>query len=338
MNKTTIQDVARRAGVSAATVSRVLNVPGMVSEEKRTAVLEAIDALNYVPDMAARVMAGKKTGTIAVVIPNVTDGAISRIINGIVSEAEKNEFNVQLFTSTESAEKERSFLSLLKERMVNGAIFICGSGMGVEFASLLRKMPVVTIERLEREQGLSTVQVNSKEGFTFLIRHLKELGHSRIGYLAGDTGTMSGHERLTIFREIMEAEQLYLPPQNVVTSSWTMGGGYAACEQLIRQAIGTTAIVCSSDLLAIGALAALREKGIRVPDDLSITGFDHSPQGEFCDPPLSTLEYPAQKMGELAVTQLICQMMNPLCPAKEHILMPKLLLKRSTAAAPNDRT
>ena len=166
MEKATIHDVARLAGVSVSTVSRVVNTPNMVSEGKREAVLQAIRTLGYAPNPIARAMSGKRPGIIGVVVPNIINGTISEMVNGILDELEKCDFNLLLLTSAESVRKETQYITLLKEKMINGAIFICSSGSEIDFAPLLDAMPVALLDRFERTPGLTTINGDDRMGFS----------------------------------------------------------------------------------------------------------------------------------------------------------------------------
>ena len=168
--------------------------------------------------------------------------------------------------------------------------------------------------------------------------HLKELGHTKIGYLAGNTEKGSGLERLETMRMVMEQASLTLDSRAVVTSDWTLPGGYDACRELIRRVPDLTAVVASSDILALGALAALREMGRRVPEDVSVTGFDNFPHSRFSAPPLTTLQYPSYQMGQLAAQHIIKQIFNPTLPAKSVVLPVQLLKRDSTGGAMRNET
>ena len=333
MEKATIHDVARLAGVSVSTVSRVVNTPNMVSEGKREAVLQAIRTLGYAPNPIARAMSGKRPGIIGVVVPNIINGTISEIVNGILEELEKSDFNLLLLTSAEDERKETQYITLLKEKMINGAIFICSSGKEIDFSPLLNAMPVALVDRFERTPGLTTINSDDRMGLKLVVNHLKGLGHTRIGYLAGDIEKVSGWERLNAIRLVMGEAGLSLGSELVAVSNWTLQGGYDACRQLFGRAPDLTALVASSDILALGALAALREMGRRVPEDVSVTGFDNFPNSRFSAPPLTTLQYPSYQMGQLAAQHIIKQIFNPTLPARRFVLPVKLLERSSTGPA-----
>ena len=189
---------------------------------------------------------------------------------------------------------------------------------------------MVTINRFEAHPQLSTVSVDDEGGFSLIVEHLKSLGHKRFAYLAGDLGKMSAQKLLTKLRSVMAAQELELPDENVISSDWTPQGGYEACTQLIAQKADVTAILSGSDVLAIGAVSALQEHGIRVPEDISVAGFDNFPLSEFFTPPLTTLEYPYRQMGRIATAQLIKQITSPQYPTKNYILPLKMLQRKST--------
>lgn len=338
MEKATIHDVARLAGVSVSTVSRVVNTPNMVTEGKREAVLQAIRTLGYAPNPIARAMSGKRPGIIGVVVPNIINGTISEMVNGILEELEKSDFNLLLLTSAESERKETQYITLLKEKMINGAIFICSSGSEIDFSPLLDAMPVALVDRFERTPGLTTINADDRMGFKLLTDHLKGLGHTKIGYLAGNPEKVSGWERLNRIRAVMEESNLSLGDEKVAVSDWTLQGGYDACRQLLSRVPDLTALVASSDILALGALAALREMGRRVPEDISVTGFDNFPHSRFSAPPLTTLQYPSYQMGQLAAQHIIKQIFNPTLPARHFSLPVKLLERNSTGGAARNET
>ena len=329
--KITIRDVAKLAGVSVATVSRVMNSPEIVVANKREAVENAIRTLNYSPNPAARAMGGKNTDTIAIIVPGVISDIIAEIVDGIIHEAEKNNFTTLLFSSGESAAREEQLInSFLREKIISGAIFISSNDLQTDFAPLLRTTPVVTINRFEAHPQLSTVSVDDKGGFALLVEHLKNQGHRRFGYLAGDLSRMSAQKLLQKLLSVMEEYGLELSKENIISCDWTSRGGYDACRQIIAQKADITALLTGSDILAIGAISALREHGIRVPEDISVTGFDNFPFSEFFTPSLTTLEYPYRQMGRIATGQLIKQITDSRYPVKNYVLPLKMLERKST--------
>ncbi|MBQ3102826.1 MAG: LacI family DNA-binding transcriptional regulator [Oscillospiraceae bacterium] len=336
--KITIRDVAAKAGVSVATVSRVMNSPDIVVPEKRDAVLRAISELHYAPNPVARAMGGKNTDTIAIIVPGVISDIIAEIVDGIMTEAEKGSFSTLLFSSGESVAREKQLVnSFLQEKLISGAVFISSNGLQQDFEPLLRTTPVVTINRFEAHPQLSTVSVDDAGGFALIVEHLKSLGHRRFGYLAGDLSRTSGQKLLSKLLTVMTQQDLELPWENIVSCDWTSHGGYEACGQLLAQKADITALLSASDILSIGAISALWDQGIRVPEDISVAGFDSFPISEFSVPSLTTLQYPYRQMGRIATAQLIKQITNPLYPIKNYVLPLKLIQRKSTGNAKIDK-
>lgn len=329
----TIKDVAKLAGVSPATVSRVLNAPDTVKDLKREAVLNAMAVLKYKPNPIARALIGKKPGMVGVVVPNIINGAIAEIVNGVLQELEKNEFGLLLLTSSEDIKKEKQYLEILRDRLVDGAIFISSSGNEIDFSPLTDVMPVVTIDRFESQEIVSSIHIDELLGFRQIICRLKELGHREICYLAGDTNKISGRMRKNTVEQVFGEEGLSLPGDSIVSSEWTLEGGYNACKELLRRNINFTAIIAASDIVALGAMSALREENLRIPEDVSIIGYDNFPQGQFSAPPLSTLEYPARDMGQMAARIVVSRIKKPAYPPKQIIMPVKILERNSTAKA-----
>ncbi len=310
--KTTIKDVCRLADVSVSTVSRVINAPDSVKEEKRLAVQAAIQALGYIPNPIARALSGKRSQLIAMVMPNLLNGCIAEMANGALQEAGLHGCDLMLFTSNENPQKEEKYLQIIQEKMVDGAIFLASSGDALDFSSLAAMMPVVLVDRYETCLAVHHIQIDEKLGMRRLLELAKQHKKERISYLAGNLHTKSGVERLRVFKQLAQQEGFVLPPQAICGSnSWTVEAGKMAFHTLWKRYGETDILLCSSDFLAQGALLQAAEMGLSIPDNLWVFGFDNFPSSVHTSPPLSTLAYPHFQMGKMAVRSIMQSLQNP---------------------------
>jgi DNA-binding LacI/PurR family transcriptional regulator len=329
---TTIKDVAKKACVSISTVSRVLNTPESVREDKRKRVLKAIEELNYVPNPIARALGSNKIGTVAVVVPNIINNCAAEMVRGALEELEKHGFDLMLFTSNEDATREKNYLQQLKNKMVDGAIFIAGCTQELEYKELSSIMPIALIDRYENTTYVDVFTVDEQLGMNRLIEHLTELGHKDIGLLTGDIRTPAATSRIKKFKQTLNFYGLRLNKEFLVSSQWTMQGGYNAFMKLMTRKQTPTAVVASSDIVALGALSAAHEMKIRIPEDVSIVGFDNFPESRFSIPTLTTLKYPNYRLGQLAAKSILNRLNKSYSSGQRKILPLELLIRGSTGS------
>jgi LacI family transcriptional regulator len=329
----TIKDVARIAGVSYTTVSHVVNSTRPVSPAVRMRVEAAIAQLGYVPSGVARSLRARSTSTIGLVVPNSTNPFFAELARGIEDECERNGYCVLLCNSDDNPVKQRNYLRVLQEKRIDG-IIVASVGIDGALAEGLTgaRVPVVTVDR--SIEGLSTdlVQIDHEAGAWLATRHLLELGHTRIGCIAGPAITSVSTLRVDGMRRACAEAGVALPAEAVVASDFTSPGGYRAAQQLL-DTLRPTAIFAGNDMMGIGALRAAAERGIAVPAELSVIGFDDIELTRYVYPTLSTVGSSIVRMGETAARTLLERIGGSagVAPVRR-VLSPELQVRDSTAA------
>jgi len=326
----TIKDVARLADVSISTVSRVLNNPDMVQSEKRERVERAIEELNFIPNPMARNLIHGDLRTVAVIVTNIMHDGIGKIVEGISSVFQDQDIDMLLFSSEDNPRMERKHYQYLTKNLVDGVIFVSGCGAFVNFDRIVKVMPVVLVDREERYPTVDTINVDERQGMETLYGHLLDQGHKRIGLLAGDIRTKGGMRRIEAFKSLVEAQGKIYDRNDVEYSLWSYAGGRDSFERLLQRKPDLTAIICASDVLAIGAMGKANDLGYAIPDDLALTGFDNFPIGEHLSPSMTTLSFPHQCMGEMAAQAILDRYARPDKPGTYQKLPLHLIARSST--------
>jgi LacI family transcriptional regulator len=306
----TLEDVARHAQVSLATASRVLNGgTRVVREDLRQRVLAAASELQYIPNAHAQALARATSSTVGVITHDVSDPYFAAIASGVMRVATEHGLLVMLASTFRDAEREISYVSALRAQRAR-AILLIGSGfetrdysraMAAELTPYRRtggRVAVVSYHDLQ----VDAVLPQNKEGAADLARALIDLGHRDFAVISGPQILTTVTHRLQGFREALEDAGIALPPEAVVDGTFTRDGGYSAAQELVRRGLKSTAIFALSDVMAIGALTALREAGVDVPGQVSLAGFDDIPIVRDLVPALTTIQLPLVQMGERAMS------------------------------------
>ena len=301
----TIADVAERAGVSTATVSRVLAGVGRARPETQARVLEAARELDYRPSEVARSLKRRSTQTLGLIITDIENPYFPELVRSVEDAARAAGFSVLLCNAADDPEREASYLDLLVDRRVDGLI-IAASSLGVRQGEWLMAppIPVVLVNTAAPDADLPTIMSDNEGGGRVATEHLLALGHRRFGYLMPPPRNVDAPARLAGVRRALTAAGVPRDALTIAHGEALVGGGEAAANDLIDRAPETTAIVAYNDLMAIGALRALRRRGRRVPADTSVIGFDDVPVAAYVDPPLTTISQRTEEMGRWAVTRL----------------------------------
>lgn len=335
-----LNDIAARAGVSAATVSRVLNGRPSVSEQARAAVLEALEATGYERSQRAR---RRSVGMVGLLVPELDNPVFPYFAQVVETALAAVGFTSVLCTQTPEGVSEDDYVEMLMERGARGAVFINGYHADTEtdvrrYAAMQQRGLGIVLVNGYRE-GLAAPFVSTDEGSgaAQAVEHLAALGHTRIGLATGQPRFVPVARKVAGFHE---AVRRHLGPQAdldelVQTTVFRVEGGERAAEALID--LGATAVVCGSDPIALGVIRAARRRGLRVPQDLSVIGSDDSPLTEFTDPPLTTVRQPVQQMGSAVARILLDEMGRTPAPRAEYVFRPSLVVRGSTARAPGTR-
>jgi len=304
----TLEGVASRAGVSRATASRVVNGSPRVTPENREAVVRAVQELGYVPNAAARSLATQRTGSVALVFPEPAarifsdDPFFPGIVRGVSQELEERGHNLVLMMASSAASHERMEQYVLA-RHVDGVMLASVHGADPLPLALRRmNIPVVTMERPLGRVTIPVVGVDSISGAASAVRHLLDRGRTRIATIAGPQDMPAGIDRLAGYRRELRGSQRR---SIVAEGDFTRESGELAMRQLLEDDPKLDAVFVASDLMAHGALRALRLAGRRVPDDVAVVGFDDFEGAQYTDPPLTTVRQPVTELGRLLARQLV---------------------------------
>ena len=305
----TIRDVARLAGVSVATASRVLSKSDYpVAAKVRKRVLEAARDLNFTPNAFARGLSKQESRLIGMVIPNIREPFFLQIVRGIEDITSRDGYMVILCNTDRDLSKEQRYIEELRA-MRAGVILVGRSGYSNELLEELLNHPAPVVAIGRHELDCSSVRFDNVRGGFDVTSHVIQLGHRRIAYIGGPASSTSAIDRLEGFRKAMEHHGISVDERLLVESDFTLEGGISATDRLLKQdANPPEAIVAANDYLALGAIYCAKARGLRVPYDLSVTGFNDIPIAAFIDPPLTTLRLPLYQAGEIAADLLLRQL------------------------------
>ncbi len=301
----TIADVAARAGVSTATVSRVLAGLGGARPETKARVLEAARALDYRPSEVARSLKRRSTQTLGLVITDIENPYFPQLVRSVEDAARALGYTVLLCSAADDPEREAAYLDLLADRRVDGLI-IASSSLGVRHAAWLASppVPVVLVNTAAPDVGLPAIMSDNEGGGRMAAEHLLELGHRRFGYLMPPPRNVDAPARLSGVRSALTAAGLDTSALTIARGDPLVPGGEAATLDILDRAPDTTAFLAYNDLMAIGALRALRQRHRPVPATASVVGFDDVALAAYVDPPLTTIAQRTEAMGRWAVARL----------------------------------
>lgn len=325
----TIRDVAREAGVSVATVSRVLNEEHVVSPKTVSRVREAMHRLHYTPNMLGTHLRRKSTNDILVLIPNTSNQIYNRILRGIQTEAQQRGYNVMVCPTGADRAMEERYLTLLKTKLADGAIFLSSTLSAQEMNRLARSFPVV--QCCERIPGSATsfVSVRNEEAGYDAVSALIAKGHRKIAFLGSSQGVLSSEEREQGYRRALSGHGIPLCEAYLVRDTYSYNSGMRSAEKLLALPDRPTAIFAVADTVALGALRFLLSHGVRIPEDIAVIGFDDISFSAVYTPSLSTVSQPQLALGEHAMQLLAEKLQNPQVPDRT-VLLPHRLLLRET--------
>jgi len=333
---TTIRDIARLAGVSIATVSRVLNDRPDVSDETRDAVLEVVRRLGFSTNRSARALSAGRTGLVGVTLPIVHAQYFSFILSGASEALYEQDMRAILCPTLHQYEREVNLLDRLMHGTTDGSILLLPEEGSEELKALqAQNYPFVVVDpRVQLDEGIPSVSAAHAQGAKRATEHLLRLGHKRIGAITGPAGWMSTEERRNGYQAALAAAGLMPDPNLEVTSNWTISGGFEAALSLLEQPDPPTAIFAFNDNLAIGVMRLARARGLRIPEDLSLVGFDDTEEANIVTPALTTVRQPLAEMGRMAVSLLVRLLDRQRVEALRVELATRLVVRESTGPAP----
>jgi LacI family repressor for deo operon, udp, cdd, tsx, nupC, and nupG len=339
VNTARLADIAAQAGVSEATVSRVLNGKPGVSATTRQMVIAALDVLGYERPTRLRQRSAGLIGLITPELSNPIFPAFTQVIEQVLT---RYGYTPVLCTQTPGGVTEDEYVEMLLDRQVSGIVFVAGLHADTtadheRYQRLVqRPLPIVLINGYAKGIDAPFVSCDDQQAGDSAVAHLVALGHERIGFISGPERFRAVQRKLDGYRAAMRRELDVRDVEDLVSLTlFGVEGGQVAAGQLLDRKV--TALVCGSDLMALGAIRAAHRRGLSVPRDLSVVGFDDSPLIAFTDPPLTTLRQPVAAMGNAAVRALVDEINGHAAPRSEYVFPAELVVRGSTVRAPGRR-
>lgn len=301
-----IKDIAKVAGVSHSTVSRALAGSSLVAEETRQRIRRLAKEMGYSPSGIARGLVTKRTHTVGLVVTTIADPFVAEVVRGIEETALDNGYSVILCDSNAEPQREIAAVRALREKRVDG-IIVTASRVGNLYLPLLEEVevPIVLINNQREGRYVYSVATDNVHGGEMATHHLLELGHNRIGYIAGPEGASSSLDRLVGYKRALRSQNIEFTPALVSSGNGRIDGGERAMQQLLALRAPPTAVFCYNDMTAIGAIAQAKRMGFRVPQDISVVGFDDIAFAAYVDPPLTTVAQRKYEMGQRAMKMVL---------------------------------
>jgi LacI family transcriptional regulator len=330
----TIKDVAREAGVSVATVSRVYSGRDPVSEHTRVRVCAVGARLGYAPHGAAQSLITNRTSTIGVLLPDLHGEFFSEVIRGIDQTARRHGYHLLVSSAHQDPAAMEAALRAMRGRVDGMIIMSPDLAADSQLASLPVRFPIVLLNSIDAGRHAGSITIANFDGAYAMVGHLVSLGHRRIAILCGTEGNLDAAERLRGFRAALEDAGIAPDPRLEVCGDFDEHSGFAAAEQLLALDPLPSAVFAANDSMAIGALSAFRQAGFRVPADIALAGFDDIPTARYLDPPLTSVHVDISVLGERATCRLLEAMSNPDRDIRSDEVLPAHLVVRASCGAP----
>ena len=327
-----LTDVAKRAHVSIATVSRVINNSDKVVPETRALVQKAMDELGFRPNRVARRLRqkGGKRHLLGLILPDIQNPFFAEVARGVEDVAYAHQFAVMLCNSDEDPKKEAFYLNVMRDESVDGIILPPIAEHDAAVIKLAQSgMPIVSVDRSLSTAMVDTVEVDNRQGAFEAVAHLIKLGHKRIGLIAGRPTVSTGRDRRVGYEEALEANKIPLRAEYIRVGDNKQASGLALATELLTLSPRPTALFVSNNLMAVGALEAIHRLKLKVPEEVALIGFDDLPWAEALDPPLTVVRQPAYDVGRAAAEMLIKRLSDRTLPVAWLRLRPKLILRKS---------
>jgi len=324
----TIQEVAKAAGVSVATVSRTLQMPHMVSESTRVRVLDAVTRLGYTPNAQARNLRTARTRLVIALVPDIANPFFSEVIRGMEQVAHQKGYSVLLGDTQNSQAREQAYADMLPARQADGLITLLPHvpRLPAPHGSLL-----VNACEYVTDKSVSSVYIDNVRAASTAVNHLTTLGHRDIAFIGGPRERRICSDRQKGYERALREAGLRLNPSLVVGGDFSFESGARAVESLIAGRRQFTAVFCANDEMAIAAMTSLKGHGLRVPQDVSVVGFDDIRFARYADPPLTTVAQPKNQIGGEAMSMLLEILEDPRTPPRKRVLPAELVIRDSTA-------
>ncbi|MBW5445791.1 substrate-binding domain-containing protein [Cohnella sp. CFH 77786] len=337
MKNITVYDIAREANVSVSTVSRVLNDTAPVKASTREKVNKIIKKYQFQPNALARSLISKATGTIGIIVPDITNPFFPEVFKGAETEARAKGYTFFLCDTEGDYERESEYLSILKEKRVDGIVFLggrinlarCSPKLAEEVTELSKQIPVVLVNGNLPKSSMYRVMTDEAAGAELATRHLIEMGHRDIAFLGGYDAMSTTSQKVKAYKRIMKEAGLPVRPEWIIHDGLSIESGKAMMGQLIGMKERPSAVLCVNDFTAVGAVKEAIERGLRIPEDISVVGYDDTHLSTAIIPELTTVTQHTYELGKQAV-QILHQLINREETRKLTLFQPELVVRQST--------
>ncbi len=327
----TIKDVAKMAGVSTTTVSHVINSTRHVAEDTKNDVLQAIQTLNYSPSAVARSLKVNTTHSVGMIVTTSEAPYFAEIIQAVEDHCYRQGYSLFLCNTQNNPEKLKNHLDMLAKKRVDGILVMCSEYTpdSLDLLKNFSELPMVVMDWGPNNPNTDLIQDNSFDGGYLATQHLIDNGHKKIGIIAGELTKTTAKTRYEGFVKALLDAGLVVNPDWIMEGSFEPEDGYECMNKILRQNELPTAVFCCNDVMALGAISAITEKGLRVPDDISIIGYDNIHSSRFYAPPLTTVHQSKSRLGERAL-KLLFERIHEKSAVREVIEMhPELVIRQS---------
>jgi len=328
----TLKDVAEKLNISVSTVSRVVNNKSYVNPKTREKVLKALEQMNYTPNQVARSLKNKSTNTIGIVVPDISEDFFAYVIKGIDEVLSNNEYSIILCDTGEKPEKEELYLNLLMEKQIDGVILATVSKKHLTLQKLLEKgLPVIFIDNLPNlKVGYDSVMIDNSKASSMAVEHLINLGHKNIGIITGKQDETTGYERLLGYKKALQDNNIKVDENLITIGDFKEKSGYDNMKILIERNKSLTAVYVVSSKMTYGATKAIMEKGLKIPKDIALVGFDVHDSSGLITPSITTIIQPEENIGEVAAELMLKRLKeNGERHNQKIILEPDILIRDS---------
>ena len=329
----TIKDIAERAGVSMMTVSRVINNSGYVATKTRETIEQVIAELNYRPNLLARGLINKKSSFISVIVPDISNPFYGELTKGVETVARQHGYNIILSSAHWEESLEREHIEAALSRMAEGIILVLPKISSRIIAKYAQSIPIVLVDKYSTASTFGTIYVNQKRGVQLGIEHLISLGHTRIAYLSGSEYIYNSLIRQQGYESTLLKHGIPIDETIIFKGDFTFESGEQAFASMLKlpKRQRPTALFAASDLMALGFIRGAVRNSLRIPEDISIVGFDDIFLASVINPPLTTVRHPYIKMGQEAMKHLLCTLGVTEESAERPVLENTLIVRETTA-------
>lgn len=330
---TTIKDIAKKAGVSITTVSQVLNSKEIgIKRETKEKILKIAEELDYKPNYLARGLITKKTNTLGLIIPDITNPFFPQVVRAIEDTANQHHYNIILCNTDNDPEKEKIYLEILQKKYVDGILLTSSTYSTTDHGGLLEKMktPLILLDRVaDSPLDFPSVYTCGYQGVMRGVTYLWNQGHRKIAYLSGPNTSIVGKDRLLGYETALINHGLSMDPELIYYGDYKAETGEKGMTALLAKGVEFTAVMAANDLMAVGAMRSIKNQNLKVPEDISVLGFDNIQIARLIDPALTTISQPSYEMGKMATQMLLRLIEGETLEKRQVVLEPELVVRES---------